>query len=175
MTATLHVLSIDPGPTWSGWCHLRVEHTPGARTTYVAGGMILSERAPLKRLLAEINPGLVGIETPCGYAFEAFRVPPLLATAAIAGGMKWICEERDIRVITATAQQVRKLLAGKANANDDVVRHTVRAQVFGCPETGKDHVADAIAMGVVGAWISLSKAVMPPEPVSKKKRVARSK
>ncbi len=165
----MQLLAIDPGPTWMGWAHLAIEHDPGVRCTYVAGGKVLSERTSFKRLLGETRASVVTIETPAGYVFNPARSPGVMATAVIAGGLTWLAEERGMRVVVATAQQVRQVLAGKANAQDEVVRGVVLANVFHAPTHHNDHVHDAIAVGLLGAWLTLGKACLPA-PVAKTKK-----
>lgn len=166
--ARLHVLAVDPGPTWMGWAVLQVDHRPGVRCTYLRGGHAPCDRVAFSAVLqnermeaAHTCDLLVTVETPAGYAFQPGRVPQLLRTAWVAGGMAWLAETMGHRVIVATAQQVRKVLAGKANADDSLVEMTVRGQVFGAPATKNDHVNDALAVGVLGAWVAVGQVVLP--------------
>lgn len=170
-TRVAHVLAVDPGPTWMGWAVLRVEYSPGVRCTFLRGGRSLCDRATFADVLArELNDAMAAegspplhlvVETPAGYAFIPARVPHLLSTAWVAGGMAWLAEWRGLRVARITAQQVRKVLAGKANADDSLVKITVRGHVFGAPTNTNDHVYDALAVGVVGAWSLVGQVVLP--------------
>ncbi len=165
----MQLLAVDPGPKWMGWAHLTVEHDPGVRCTYVAGGQALSERVSFKRLLGDTHATAVAIECPAGYVFNQARSPGVMATARVSGGLAWLSEERGMRVVEATAQQVRQVLAGKANAQDDVVRGVVMANVFHAPAHHNSHIHDALAMGVLGAWLLLGKAALPV-PLAKTKK-----
>lgn len=185
------VLSVDPGPKHSGYAVVAVQHGPGVRIEYREGGVfdstltgylrVLASAVGHAVLLAPQTPAAgaaavtalqvgVAIETPAGYAFQPSRVPMLLSTSARAGGMGWIAELQGHRVAIATAQQVRKLLAGKANADDGVVKSVVRAQVFYAPEKAPDHVYDALAMAVVGAWVFVGQVVLPEVSDGTKKK-----
>lgn len=155
------LLAIDPGPTWMGWAHLRVQQDPGVRCTYVAGGDVLSERIPFARLLDETAATVVAVETPAGHIFSQARAKQLLETTWVAGGLAWYAEGRDRRVVRASAQQVRHTLTGRNNADDALVRDTVVRNVFGCPRTGSEHVADAVAVGIIGAWVVAGHVRLP--------------
>lgn len=172
---TLHILAFDPGPRWMGWARLDAAHGPGCRMTYRTGGQVLAERIPFRRLLQENIGGfprentLVVIEAPAGHVFDKARGAPLMATSAVAGGMLWVAADQAYPVIGITAQQVRKVLAGKANANDDLVRDVVTGNVFLAPQHHDSHVHDAIAAGLLGAWLHLGIAALP-RPVAKPRR-----
>lgn len=157
----MRVLAIDPGPAWSGWATLDVAHSCGVRCTYVASGLAPTGMNPFVMLMREQAVDAVVVEAPAGFAFQPARVPGLLDTSRAAGGMLWVAEMYGKRVVRCTAQQTRKVLAGKANANDAVVRDVVRRNVFGCPAAPSDHVADAIATGVYGAWILVGQVTAP--------------
>lgn len=178
----LHVLAFDPGPSWMGWAHLRVEHTPGCRATYVEGGEAACDVNSTQALIRKVREArersrqddrspemLIAIESPAGYIFNAARSPQVLLTARRAGGIAWLAEADLNDIVEATAQQVRQILCGKANAEDQQVHMTVRANVFHAPESKNSHVADAAAMGLVGAWLHIGHAVIPtPKPKAKK-------
>lgn len=157
---TMSILAIDPGPRSFGWAHLSVEHSRGVRCTYVAGGCLDSTISSFLSLTAQTQATALAIEVPRGYSFATFRVPHLLDTARVAGGMLWLAEERRMQIANVTAQQVRKLLCGKASANDEAVADVVRGNVFGCPLEPNEHVADALAVGVLGAWMLTGKVLV---------------
>lgn len=166
----LRVLAIDPGPAWMGWASLLVQHGPGVRCNFVRGGHMPCGRVDFRRLLlserlsarAEGCDLALAIETPAGYAFQPARVPMLLQTRGVATAMQWMAEEEGHRVAVCTAQQVRKVLGGKATADDEAVKLLARGHVFGAPQTGNDHVNDALCVGVVGAWSLVGQVVLPP-------------
>lgn len=159
----MKLLAVDPGPAWSGWATLEVTHGRGVRCTYVASGLAPTGMNPFVALMREQGVDAVAIEAPAGFAFQPARVPGLLDTSRAAGGMLWVAELYGKRVVRCTAQQTRKALAGKASANDAVVRDVVRRNVFGCPAAPSDHVADAIATGVFGAWILAGQVARRPD------------
>lgn len=165
------VLGIDPGPSTWGWAALDVAYDPGVRITYRRGGVSEANPGALLGLLQTFAPVVAGVETPAGFAFEPGRVPQLLRTARSAGGAVWLLETRGVRVVEATAQQTRKMLVGKANANDDAVALCVRGNVFGVPIPINDHVADAVMVGVVAAWVAAGKAVLPAPRPKRARRV----
>lgn len=172
MTRT-RVLGIDPGATTWGWAVLEVVHDPGVRISYLCGGVGNASASTLLGLLQSFTPGVAGVETPAGFAFEPGRVPALLRTARTAGGAVWLLETRGVRVVEATAQQTRKMLCGKANADDAAVAQCIRGNVFGLPMGSiADHVADAVMVGVVAAWVAAGKAALPA-PKAKAKRPGR--
>lgn len=176
------VLAVDPGPSNSGFAILEVMSGPGVRVTFKDGGHVPSSHEGFTAWLTRARffaaqdavfipcSVAVAIETPAGFAFGPGRVPMLLATGLVAGGMDWVARHLGHRTVVATAQQVRKALCGKANADDAVVKATVRGQVFGAPERCNDHVNDALAMGVFGAWVMVGQVVVPEVPVGKAKR-----
>lgn len=149
----MRLLAVDPGPSWAGWCVLDVDASAGIRCTHVASGLTPVGLDPFLRLLLGHAIEAVAVEAPRGYAFQPARVPGLLDTSRVAGGMLWVAESRGLPTVECSAQQVRKTLAGKATANDAMVRDVLRRNVFGCPATPSDHVADAMAVGVLGAWM----------------------
>lgn len=168
-----NLLAIDPGQTWMGWAHLSIEWGSGVRCRYGGSGSVLAERVPFKRLIAQTHALVVAVESPRGYVFEPSRGPALLDTAHRAGGMVWTAEGMDLLTVVATAQQVRKVLCGKQNADDDAVRDAVCRNVFGCPVLFDSHAADAVAMGIVGARMVLGQVVLPDVADGSKKRKGR--
>lgn len=166
----LQVLAIDPGPSNMGWAHLSVSHGRGVRCTYAGSGYATSSREMFGMLLASTRADAMVVEAPAGYAFQPARVPMLLRTSQVAGGMLWLAEHRGLRTAQVTAQQVRKVLAGKATADDALVRDVVQRNVFGCPARPGEHQADALAAGVLGAWMFVGQVVLPPVPEGKPKK-----
>jgi Holliday junction resolvasome RuvABC endonuclease subunit len=193
----LHVLSIDPGPTWMGWAHLRIEYGPGCRTTYQAGGEEECSRHAFKRLAWRVFTAaegetdgkeevrtneekpftksdvrmVVAIESPAGAIFSPARSAQLLLTTRRAGGLAMLAEDWGHKVIEATAQQIRQVMCGKGNADDKTVNLAVKGNVFLYPETKNSHVADAVAVGLVGGWIAIGNAVLPtPKPKAEKQK-----
>jgi Holliday junction resolvasome RuvABC endonuclease subunit len=164
------LLCIDPGAKQSGYAILSAE---GPRTTHVRSGLIPSTVEGLTSL-GVATMGAVVIERPRGMAFAPFRVPDLLDTANVAGIFAGCATLLRVRVEELTAQEVRKLLCGKANANDHDVEQVIRANVAQIPRQSNEHARDAIAVGLVGAWIlagRISRPVVTKQP-KKGKRAA---
>jgi Holliday junction resolvasome RuvABC endonuclease subunit len=168
--SVLILLAIDPGPASTGYALLSTE---GPRTTHVRSGMIASTVEALASL-GVATMGAVVIERPRGAIFQAFRAGPLLDTANVAGGISWVAQMLRVRVEELTAQEVRKLLCGKANAGNDDVEQAVRANVAQMPRQSNEHARDAIAVGLVGAWILAGRISRPPtkQPKPKARRKA---
>lgn len=166
----MHLLAIDPGPADSGYALLTVD---GLRTTHQRSGKMPSTFETYRALgVASMNAVIV--ERPRGMAFAPYRVPGLLDTANVAGGMAWLARWWGVRVEELSAQEVRKLLCGKANASDDDVEQVIRAHVAQVPKQTNEHARDAIAVGLVGAWIIAGRISRPaPKAKQPKKRSSR--
>ena len=141
------LLALDPGPTQTGYANVRAA---GGRATFVSGGLARSCRRELVPLLEQAEA--VALEVPRGPIFAPYRGPTIIATAGIACAIAWEAERLGKPVVEFTAGEVRKALCGKANANDHAVADVVRGNVVDFPARSNEHVRDACALAVVGAW-----------------------
>ena len=144
----MNLLSLDPGPTSSGYARVRLV---GPRVTYVSSGRVSSDLNQLERLF---DPELdaVAVETPKGYVFSPARGAQLLATARIAGALAWMAQARHLRLVELSAGEWRKALCGRATADDHRVADAVAANVIDCPAKSNVHVRDALGLALVAAW-----------------------
>jgi Holliday junction resolvasome RuvABC endonuclease subunit len=88
----------------------------------------------------------------------------------VAGGCSWLGRSLGLRVIEASAQQVRKVLAGKSNADDRDVQRVVESNVFGAAAASNSRARDAAAIGLLAGWILAGRAVLPAPPPPKPKK-----
>jgi Holliday junction resolvasome RuvABC endonuclease subunit len=165
-----HILAIDPGGERSGWCLVLREH---ARVRYRTSGVCDSTPKGITELIeqmGELLPGMdydtlvMAVEVPEGMVFQPFRAPALLDTRETVGLLAMIAWQQGIPTIRKTANEVRKLLVGKASSPkkglmDKLVEDAVKANVIGWPPESNPHTRDAGALAIVTNWQLASRRV----------------
>lgn len=146
------VLGVDPGSREFGWALLDVRGGAGLplRATFLATGNAASDYLTALQLLAggalPARPEVVAIEKISGWAFApkgAGVVAALIASSSVAGGIAWVARSRGLRVEERTANEVRRLLLGKAGSGDAQVKEAIPGLIYGWPKRSNNHQRDA--------------------------------
>jgi len=161
----IYVLGIDSGSKKSGWCVLRFDEESdafeGGRRNVLANRMPVfiecghDENAWVELKVARYD--LLGIESPEGIAFAPKGggvVPALLKTARATGCFSALARLNGATVFEATANTCRRVVVGKANASDAVVKKWVMANVLGWPKRSNSHMRDAAVAAIYASRIA---------------------
>ena len=149
------VLGVDPGSSASGWARVDVRGGNGlpVTVTYVSSGNALSKPSSLSPLMDGAD--VVGCEKLEGVTYPAKGpgiVSALIASSYVAGLVSGIAAARGIRCIDMPAVQWRRIVIGKPNANDALVKDVVHRLVIGLPKRTNVHVRDALGVALGVAW-----------------------
>lgn len=152
------ILAIDPGQHAHGWALLE-QVAPRRYAVPLWGHGSTDSVATFLRDHETYGELCVAIERPAGFGFSQARVVRLLEARGEAGRLAGIAGEHGRELVEVRAEVWRKLLTGRASADDAMV-----AKVLGwaaashtgalvalpdCDGKERSHVFDAIGLGLM--------------------------
>ena len=153
----IRILGIDPGPKQCGFASLYLDD---GNVRFGSVDIVQSNHLDVARWMGSLfSWDIVAIERPRGIAFNAKGggvVPALMDTAFVAGLCAGIAGNRT--VVTATANEWRKAIVGKAAATDAQVKVAISRLVKGWPTRSNSHHRDAAGIACFAARQVMAKA-----------------
>lgn len=171
MTSIPSVLSVDTGPTRSGWALLAPPASRREKVRVLDYGMLESES--LWTLLQEYPLAWLAIETPvlihpgkdAKPAVLRARGKQLLATKGVASQLAGMALGRQRPYLECPATQWRAMLCGSPTAANARIQSTVSVFLERLPRTN-EHVRDAIGLGLVALRIDPNRPGVPGQSSS---------
>lgn len=153
------VLAIDPGQHAHGWALLE-QVAPRRYAVPLWGHGSTDSVATFLRDHETYGELLVAIERPAGYSFSQARVASLLDARGEAGRLAGIAAEHGRELVEVRAEVWRKLLTGRASANDEQIAKVLSwatgpqgslVQLPACDGKEREHVYDALGLALMTA------------------------
>lgn len=151
----MRVIGIDPGLASLGWGV--VELAPG-RPEHVAHGVLTTppRSGGIGKRVERLVLGLEAVldaQLPDAAAFEAFVsygriVTSTLSLGNVTGAVRELLRARGLRPVEYTAREVKRAIAGSANAPKGIVARVVWARLGLAKLPQSSHAADALAVAI---------------------------
>jgi Holliday junction resolvasome RuvABC endonuclease subunit len=145
-------LGIDPGATRSGLSLVRLDPNGWLNIDY--GAHVDNETDAWRQMVTSTiqRGGVIVLEMIVGYAYDAFRVQPLVETGRMEGRVLELVRLLKGKVITVEALDVRGRLCRSRKASDAQVQIVVEGVTRGRPahltQEAKTHIYDAAAAAI---------------------------
>lgn len=146
------VLAFDPGSTSSGWAELEVFGSPMTARLRAFGEVPHNPHA-WRALIGGSH--VVAIERVRGIVYGikgAGIVPHLIDASWACGGIYATAKLAGIPVVDMPAVEWRRIVCGRPNASDAIVKLAVTRLVKDMPVRTNTHVRDAIGCGLAVGW-----------------------
>ncbi|MEI7741149.1 MAG: crossover junction endodeoxyribonuclease RuvC [bacterium] len=152
----MNILGIDPGFGRLGYGAVRViRDTPelilcGCLETpkeMAHGDRLVAVRREVLRLLDEIRPAAVGVET----LFFSKNIKTAIKVAEARGVILETLAERGVRIIECSPQEVKLAVTGYGNAEKQQVQEMVRIFLKLKSVPKPDDAADALALAIAAS------------------------
>lgn len=137
------ILGVDPGPTRSGWALVDTA-TPRKGTVQ----FLFAGHAELSSGIGLVRSDVIAIERPRWFARD-INPAHVVDTAYVAGYLAG----RHPGAVELAAQDWKRKLGLRPNANDAAVRSVVERFVVGLPKRTNVHVRDALGIALAVAWM----------------------
>lgn len=152
----MRVLSFDPGSTKSGWAELDVADAFGPIVLrYVAAGEVPSTRDAVRDLIVNSEAEIVAVEKLAGIAYQtkgAGIVSALIASSNVAGMIAALAYAEGRQVVEMPAVEWRRMVCGKPNASDKIIKDVIPRLVRMWPRRSNCHERDAAGLAIAVAW-----------------------
>lgn len=163
-----HALGLDPGPSKTAASLIRIDDAGWPHIEI--GGHYENDSDELRRLIqrAAMLRAPVGVETICGFAYEAKRVAALVETARIEGRLHERALVFGAAVVQIEARIWRGQLCGSPTASDKQIRIAIEGLCKTIPlskAAEREHLYDATGVAIAVIALSLGRVVSVPARV----------